>query len=353
MELSSGGGFRAAAFGLGALRALHDLGVLSDVHVVSGISGGSLLAGMWAYGPTDFAAFDDSVTELLHRGPQAGIVRRTFAPRRAVLSVISLAAALTPGRQPRRSTRTEALVDALATHSFGARNVTEVSHPGLSTVLSATDLSTGNAVRFGSVVSSCSPLGVITDPVTVAEAVAASAAFPVLLPALARTFTFQRLDGTRQTRTVLMTDGGVYDNLGLTPLLPGRSSQFTSHAYDLDYVVVVDAGTGRSATRPPNFMLGRLKRSFEIAHARNQDGTRARIHELTASRQLKGLIYTYLGQRDDRLPIPIVGMVPREPIVAYPTNFAKMPPADLRAITTRAEQLTRSLIEYYCPELGN
>lgn len=30
----SGGGFRATAFGLGALRALHDRGVLPDVRVV-------------------------------------------------------------------------------------------------------------------------------------------------------------------------------------------------------------------------------------------------------------------------------------------------------------------------------
>ena len=51
----SGGGFRATAFGLGALRALYDRGVLDDVTVVSGISGGSLLAAMWAYGPGSFA----------------------------------------------------------------------------------------------------------------------------------------------------------------------------------------------------------------------------------------------------------------------------------------------------------
>jgi Patatin-like phospholipase len=58
----SGGGFRATAFGLGALRALHDRNVLADVEVVSGVSGGSLLTAMWAYGPGDFEEFDDTVT---------------------------------------------------------------------------------------------------------------------------------------------------------------------------------------------------------------------------------------------------------------------------------------------------
>jgi NTE family protein len=40
----SGGGFRATAFGLGCLRALQDTGLLASVSVISGISGGSLLA---------------------------------------------------------------------------------------------------------------------------------------------------------------------------------------------------------------------------------------------------------------------------------------------------------------------
>jgi len=59
-----------------------------------------------------------------------------------------------------------------------------VTHAGLANVISATDLITTNAVRFGSQVSSCSAHGRITEPIPVAEAVAASAAFPILLPAL-------------------------------------------------------------------------------------------------------------------------------------------------------------------------
>ncbi len=349
----SGGGFRATAFGLGALRALHDRGALPNVQVVSGISGGSLLTAMWAYGPTDFAEFDDSVTTLLRRGLQAELFKRTFTPRRAAANTASVATAIAPGgNRPRRSTRTEALVDALASRGFGMHAINEVTHPGLSTVISATDLSTGNAVRFGSGVSSCSPLGVITNAVSVADAVAASAAFPVLLPALNRTFTFRASDGSEREKAMLMTDGGVYDNLGLTPLLPGRSTQFTSHVYDLDYIVAVDAGPGRTAPRAPNFMLGRLKRSFEIAHNRNQDGSRARIHELAAGGLVDGIVYSYLGMRDERLPVRVPDLVPRDRVAGYPTNFARMSSDDLDALTTRGEQLTRMLIEFYCPALG-
>jgi predicted acylesterase/phospholipase RssA len=350
----SGGGFRATAFGLGALRALHDRGVLGEVSVVSGISGGSLLAAMWAYGPQDFETFDVTVTDLLGRGLQLELAARALSPRRALPNAISATSAALPGgrKRPRNSTRTEALVDALASRDFGQRTMSEVTHEGLSTVLSATDLSTGNAVRFGSAASSCSPHGVILDPVPVADAVAASAAFPVLLPQLSRTYTFRQSDGTEQTRTMLMTDGGVYDNLGLTPLLPGRLRRFTSHVYDLDYIVAVDAGPGRTAPRAPNFLVGRLKRSFEIAHNKSQDGSRARVHELAAAGQIKGFVYSYLGMRDARLPVPIAGLVERRDVMSYPTNFARMAPDDVHAITLRAEQQTRALIEFYCPELG-
>ena len=96
-------------------------------------------------------------------------------------------------------------------------------------MLSATDMASGNAVRFGSRRSSCSPYGEIIGPVTVAEAVAASAAYPVAFPALTRRYDFRDQRGVVTTRNLVMTDGGVYDNLGLSPLLPGRSRAHTGH----------------------------------------------------------------------------------------------------------------------------
>ena len=128
-----------------------------------------------------------------------------------------------PGNQPRLRTanRTNALLDELAHRAFGHRTLDQVTHPGLATVITATDLRTSNAVRFGSVRSSCSAYGTITEPVTVAEAVAASAAFPLLLPAIERSYTFTRGASEGPDRQVLLlTDGGIYDNLGLTVLDP-------------------------------------------------------------------------------------------------------------------------------------
>ena len=190
------------------------------------------------------------------------------------------------------------------------------------------------------------------EPVPVADAVAASAAFPLLLPQLNRTYTFTRTDGTQHTRTMLMTDGGVYDNLGLSPLLPGRSLAHTSHVHDLEYLIAVDAGAGRNAPPAPNFWLGRIRRTFDIVHTRSQDALRARVHDVSASADIKGFVHCYLGMRDANLPVPVPDLVDRQTVMSYPTNFATMSPGDLDALTTRAEQLTRVLIDSYCPALG-
>jgi predicted acylesterase/phospholipase RssA len=346
----SGGGFRATAFGLGCLRALHDFDLLKQVRVVSGISGGSLLTAMWAYGPDAFEEFDDSVTSLLRTGLHLELIRRTFSlhsARRNVLSVSKSAVT----RRPRSHNRTDSLVAALSAREFGTKALPDVTHQSLATVISATDMTTANAVRFGSEVSSCAPHGQIINTIVVAEAVAASAAFPILLPALSRQYDFQTRDGTRSTKTVVMTDGGVYDNLGLSPLLPGRSRKHTSHVYDLDYLIAADAGRGSSERAAARFMPRRLMQSFEITYSKTQDASRSRIHVAGETGQIRGFIHSYLGMRDRNLPAPVRDLVPRSRVGTYPTNFAKMSYDDLAAISVRGEQLTRVLLAHYCPEL--
>lgn len=44
----SGGGFRATLFHLGAIRRLHELGILPNVTTISSVSGGSILNGFLA-----------------------------------------------------------------------------------------------------------------------------------------------------------------------------------------------------------------------------------------------------------------------------------------------------------------
>jgi len=350
----SGGGSRAAAFHLGCLRALQDLGVLPRVRVISAISGGSLVAALWAYGPSDFGEFDATAVRFLRRGLHSSIAIHLLRPYPAICDLGSMLQSCVPSRQMqsrvRRSGRTAALTDVLAERAFQSKTMSHVSHEDLAVVLTATDLTTGSAVRFGSERSSCSRFGTITEPVSVALAVAASAAYPLLLPAINRTFTFERR-GVRETHAVLLADGGVYDNLGLTVLEPGRSRGFTEHVYDVSYIVSCDAGRGELRQRSPRFVLGRAGRAFDIVHARAQNGGRARLHEWAESGAISGFVMAYLGMRDDRLPKPVDGLVRRESVAAYPTNFAAMSQENLKLLSRRGEQLVRALLPIYCPEL--
>src|SRR5436309_3177346 len=76
----SAGGSCAIAFHLGSLRALHERGVLQKVSVISVVSGGFVIAGMYAYSNDDFERFDDRVVDLLRRGLQWSVIWNFLSP---------------------------------------------------------------------------------------------------------------------------------------------------------------------------------------------------------------------------------------------------------------------------------
>jgi NTE family protein len=171
---------------------------------------------------------------------------------------------------------------------------------------------------------------------------------------LERTFVFTHTKDeitTTTQRPVALTDGGVYDNLGLTVLDPGRSPIYTDHVYVLDYIIACDAGVG--APNPVNgrFLPTRLQRAFNITYRKTQDAGRTRLHEAARIGELQGFVHAYLGMPDHRLPVPLSDLIPCERARSYSTNFKAMRPDDLHAVATRGEQLTRTLTAHYCPQL--
>jgi NTE family protein len=72
----------------------------------------------------------------------------------------------------------------------------------------------------------------LADRVSLARVVAASSAFPPVFPPLRLDHDAYRGKGT--VEYVTLTDGGVYDNLGINPLLAERNA--------LDYIIVSDGG---------------------------------------------------------------------------------------------------------------
>ena len=64
----SGGGYRAAAYHIGALRALHKLGVLEKVDVISSVSGGSIIAAYYGLHNGSFESFEKDFSEKIQSG---------------------------------------------------------------------------------------------------------------------------------------------------------------------------------------------------------------------------------------------------------------------------------------------
>ena len=206
----SGGGTRAIAFHLGCLRAMHDRGVLARVRVISGVSGGGIATAAYAYSHQSFPDLDACIQELLRRGLQREIARRAILHPRAAAAVVARAVsgatalgARAGARVARResprptvrrwASRTDALEATLANRLFGSQTLDAPRRDNIDIVINACDLRTGSAARFGSRESAISRLGRITDPIRVATAVAASAAYPLLLPSLDRRYQFEHV----------------------------------------------------------------------------------------------------------------------------------------------------------------
>ena len=111
-------------------------------------------------------------------------------------------------------------------------------------VVNATELRTGSAFRFGTKQSGSWCWGKLhQNDVSVAHAVAASAAYPLFLPAFDETFMFDD-KGTLRTERVVLTDGGIYDNLGLGCLWPDRSPDVSLNVTPVDTIICCSAGYG-------------------------------------------------------------------------------------------------------------
>ena len=371
----SGGGSRAIAFHLGCFRALHDLGLLSRLQVISSVSGGSVISAMYAYSSESFSDFDDRVVELLRRGLQRDILRESLrldairkstqtqlmiggasASRlllRLVSSVLRVETDLWEIPPVRTFSRSEAFREALRRLLFGETRMRDVARDSLDTVINATELRTGSAFRFGSRQSGCWRFGRIApEEAFVADAVAASAAYPALLPALDREYRFRKKDATTDPARVLLTDGGVFENLGVSPMEPGREPSISTNVFGPDYIICCDAGTGLLHDDSyPMCWPTRMHRSFLTVFRKLQDATRNRLHRLDEWGDISGFVLSYLGQKDGKLPWVPPELPKRAEVRDYPTDFAAMKQADLDRIAFRGEVLTRFLVAYYLPDL--
>ena len=380
----SGGGSRAIAFHLGCLRALHDLGILQHVAVISTVSGGSVIGALYAATDEPFEAFEQKVRGLLRRGlvrPAIRVSLTTLEGLKAILcwsvvapinvAVIMIGRAawllsffMSPGHRRhmrlrnlhtpvrRFASRTTILRRALDQEVFSGLRLRDLPSGRPKIIINATELRTGAAFYFGSEESGCWRYGKLAEnDISLAHAVTASAAYPLLLPALDEQFLFESRDGIRHTDRVTLTDGGIYDNLGLAPLWPGRDPAVSINVEDVDAIVCCRAGYGLRQDPPTQFFIARLKSAFASVHDRAQNAAMKRLFELKEAGNIRSFVLPYLGQNDDRLAFPPSDLVTKAEADGYPTDFSAMEDHWIDRLSLRGEQLTRALIAEHAPDL--
>jgi NTE family protein len=377
----SGGGARAIAFHLGCLRALNRLGLLDRIAVLSTVSGGSVIGAYFHAHQGDFSSFEAKIRGLLAQGlvkPMRGklfgmlgvkiiaafivigIVAASVAFIRFLMNRLSL---IVPRwlsshcerldiRSPlhRYASSTTLLEAALDEVLFKGASLNDLPRqPHL--VVNATELRTGSAFRFGTLESGSWRWGKLhRNAVTVAHAVAASAAYPLFLPAFDETLTFDKGGELTNVRVVL-TDGGIYDNLGLGCLWPDRSEKVSLNVIPVETIICCSAGYGLRQALPTQFIFARMLSAFSTVFDRAQNASIHRLHEAKRSGQIKSFILPYLGQLDQELPNPPANLVRREEAHSYPTDFSAMSDKWIERLSLRGEQLTLCLARAYIPDL--
>ena len=380
----SGGGSRAIAFHLGCLRALHELGVLEKVKVLSTVSGGSVIGALYAFSDEPFLEFEKRVHAVLARGFAWPLLRTAFLTAEGykalscwllvgTLNMLLLAGSRlarllsrclpTERRKAwmlkdwnphvrRYASRTTMFQRTLDDELFKGACMNDLKRRKPLLIINATELRTGSAFYFTSQDSGSWRLGKLENAnIALAHAVIASAAYPLFLPALDERMVFKQSDDSSQVERVTLTDGGIYDNLGLAPLWPDRNPYVSLNVTSVNTIICCRAGYGLRRDPPSQFLIARLKSAFSCIHNRAQNASMKRLFELQDSGALHNFILPYLGQDDSRLKFPPAHLVTREETNAYPTNFSSMSAEWIERLSCRGEQLTKALIAEHAPTL--
>ncbi len=311
----SGGGYRAMLYHLGALRRLNEFGLLSVMDRLSTVSGGSLAGAVlglhWSsltFGTDGVAAGFDAVE------------RDIMAMADRTIDIPSGALGLLP-----RTTGAAQIARRLD-HRFEGARLADLSHERPRFTFNSTNQQTGNLFRWSPRYGADHEAGWIDNPtLTLAETVAASAAFPPWLSPLRIRVPGTLLDpDTKEPKLnpptwLWLADGGVYDNLGIETLKSFHT------------VIASDGGAPfhKAARLRANAFSQSLRTTFTINDHVGRQRRRTLVHQLVTGQRL-GALWT-ISTTMDRYDAP--GLLPcPDPAVCA-----------LAAIKTRLQQVPREV----------
>jgi NTE family protein len=214
----SGGGYRAMLFHLGSLWRLNEAGLVPALKCISAVSGGSITAGVLG-----------SNWEALNFGADnvaAGFLGAMVAPLRTLARHTVDVNSVLSGLLNPFGTIAERVAAAYRKHLFAHKTLQD--HPiSPVIVLNATNVQTAALWRFIRDFMGDFRTGRVNNPtLEVAVAVGASSAFPPFLSHVHLDLSGLQFEEDQiadlhrppYTTKVVLSDGGVYDNLGLEPV---------------------------------------------------------------------------------------------------------------------------------------
>ena len=212
----SGGGYRAMLFHLGALWRLNQAKLLEGLNRVSSVSGGSITAATLGLHWRSLEWRD---------GVAANLEDLVVNPVRALADETIDVSSVIEGFAPFTSVG-KRVAHAYREHLFGRETLQALpdDDSGPRFVICATNLESGTLFRFSQPYAADYRVGRISTPsIELADAVAASSAFPPILSPFEidlREADWETMPGNKLVEPcwrdrIDLSDGGVYDNLGL------------------------------------------------------------------------------------------------------------------------------------------
>ena len=216
----SGGGYRATLFSLGSLWRLNEFGLLSQINRITSVSGSSIvsafLARSWSElkfktGTTIFENFPTVIAE-----PIGAFCSKNLDVKAGISGIFSF-----------RKSIGDKIAEAYAKRLFGSSTLQDIPdlNEGPEFIFYATSMQTGASVRITKERIADYKVGEWPNPrLSMAQIVGASSAFPPVLSPVTiecepsdwkKTKGAFLYDQKEFRKKLVLTDGGVYDNMGL------------------------------------------------------------------------------------------------------------------------------------------
>ena len=216
----SGGGYRATLFSLGSLWRLNEFGLLAQMNRITSVSGSSILSAFLAM-KWEWLDFDENTKvagnfSMVIADPVRDFCSKNLDVKAGIAGIFSF-----------RKSIGDKIAEEYAKRLYGIKTLQNL--PGSSNapefIFYATSLQSGVSVRISKSWIRDYKVGSLPNPaLSLAKIVGASSAFPPILSPVTIECdpdAWQKMDGAflfdnvEYRKKLVLTDGGVYDNMGL------------------------------------------------------------------------------------------------------------------------------------------